>query len=62
VGAGQAGVCELCWILSLLTVSTMNFTLHPLPRLLLAAKVVQTMADAEALVFLDRNFEEMFNV
>jgi len=30
-------------------------------RLLLAAKVVQTLADAEALLFLDRNFEEMFN-
>ncbi|KAI8470342.1 MAG: hypothetical protein J3K34DRAFT_262116 [Monoraphidium minutum] len=30
-------------------------------RILLAAKVVQTLADAEALLFLDRSFDELFN-
>lgn len=30
-------------------------------KLLAASKVVQTLADAEALLFLERNFEEMFN-
>ena len=48
--------CANDWLLLLLLLLLLSQ--HPLPQ---AACIIQTLDDAEALLFLDKNFNELFN-